>query len=83
MQAARLVAAGDFHTCAVTADGKLHCFGCNKHGHWDLAHPGDRRCFGSLVVDWIYLVSSVLVLIRGHFAVFQYFPHDLLSIMES
>ena len=28
----RLVAAGDFHTCAITADGKLHCFGSNDHG---------------------------------------------------
>ena len=28
----RLVAAGDFHTCAITSDGKLHCFGSNDHG---------------------------------------------------
>lgn len=28
----RLVAAGEFHTCAVTAKGKLHCFGRNDYG---------------------------------------------------
>lgn len=35
-QLLRLVAAGDFHTCAITGDGKLHCFGCNAHGQCDV-----------------------------------------------
>lgn len=43
LRVARRVAAGDFHTCAITADGKLHCFGSNDHGASDHGHSHSEK----------------------------------------